>query len=470
MSDCLQPQNRYTALIVEDDPAIALLTEALVEEHGYDVTICSDAERAWENFVENQPHLLLIDWMLPGMNGVEFCEKLKATERGKYLTILMITGKNDPEDMAKAVNAGVNFFMAKPIKKEILDVWLSSASKHIDDCLRREVDDLALISQKQALEDFNDQLEDSIGRANQMAAEAERAYIEISQIFKTVAGGILLIDTDFNLLRCNDSFLEMANVSWEESQSCKCYEVFRSSLCNTEKCPLQRIKKEPQRIEGEIERVQANGESLFYHIVTTPFKGLAGDLIGIVEHISDVTDRVKAEQALKQSELRYKKLSIIDELTQLYNKRYFNNELPLEVERARRYKHPLSLLLLDIDNFKHHNDTYGHADGDKVLERLGKVVVSALRVNDVPCRYGGEEFTIILPDTSGENALVVAERIRENFAAEGFYPNPGEKVQKTVSVGVTQYVAGEEAESLLERADGNMYQAKQSGKNKCVFK
>jgi len=470
VSDCPRQENGYTALIIEDDPAIALLLEALVEEHGYGVTICPDAESGWAHFEKNQVHLLLVDWMLPGMNGVDFCEKIKATDRGKYLTILMSSVKSDPEDMAKAVNAGVNFFMVKPIKKEILDVWLSAASKHIDDCLKREADDLAFIFQKQALEDYNEQLEEAIGRANQMAVDAERAYIEVNQIFKTVAGGILFIDTDFNLIRCNDSFLEMANASWEEAQSCKCYDVFRSSLCDTENCPLQRIKKNPRRIEGEIERAKGDGESSFYHLITTPFKGLDGDLIGIVEHITDVTARVKAERALIESERRYKELSIIDELTQLYNKRYFNNELPLEVERARRYQHPLSLLLMDIDNFKHHNDTYGHADGDKVLERLGRVVVSALRVNDVPCRYGGEEFTVILPDTCGENAMVVAERIRENFAAEIFCPNPEEEVRKTVSIGVTQYIPGEEEESFLARADGNMYQAKQSGKNRSVLK
>jgi len=162
-------------------------------------------------------------------------------------------------------------------------------------------------------------------------------------------------------------------------------------------------------------------------------------------------------------------LSTVDELTGLFNKRYFNKHMALEVERAKRHRHSLCLLLFDIDNFKHHNDTYGHADGDLVLARLGKVIAGAVRINDIPCRYGGEEFTIILPEINGDQAIVVAERIRARFAAEVFEPNPGERVSKTVSIGIAQYRLGENGQSLLERADHNMYQAKQTGKDRVVF-
>jgi two-component system cell cycle response regulator len=233
---------------------------------------------------------------------------------------------------------------------------------------------------------------------------------------------------------------------------------------------VQRIKKGEKRIESEIEKQGPNGKTVYYSIISTPFKGPSGDLIGIVEHITDITERVKAEKALAESEHRYKELSLVDELTRLFNKRYFNTQLQLEVERASRHGQPLSLLLLDIDNFKHHNDTYGHADGDRVLARLGQVIAESLRVNDVPCRYGGEEFTIILPVTSGEQATVVAERIRTRFAGEIFQPNPQETVRKTISIGVTQYQAGESGQSLVERADQNMYEAKQNGKNQYVLK
>lgn len=459
-----------TALIVEDDQAVCDLLRRIVESQGYTVVVSPTAASAKAAFAASFPHLVLMDWMLPDMDGLELSKTFRASERGKYLTILMISGKDSPEDIATAIAAGVNYFMAKPVERRVLDIWLSAAAQQVRDCLQREEDDLALAAMQKELVDNNLQLEEALSRANALAMEAEQAYIEINQIFKTVAGGIILVDKHCNLLRCNDSFLKMAGVTREKSQNRKCYEIFHSCICETEACPLQQIKKGEKRVEREIERVGRNGQNVHYSIVSTPFKGPSGDLIGIVEHIIDITERVKAEKSLAESERRYKELSLVDELTKLFNKRYFNTHLQLEVERANRHGHPLSLLLLDIDNFKHHNDTYGHADGDRVLARLGQVIAESLRVNDVPCRYGGEEFTIILPETSGEQATVVAERVRARFAGEIFQPTPQDTVRKTVSIGVTQYRAGESGQSLLERADQNMYEAKQRGKNQYVLK
>ncbi|MHB1378954.1 MAG: GGDEF domain-containing response regulator [Desulfurivibrionaceae bacterium] len=470
MTECAAVNTGLTALIVEDDQAVCDLLRRIVESQGYTVVVSPTAASAKDAFAAAFPHLVLMDWMLPDMDGLELSKAFRASERGKYLTILMISGKDSPEDIATAIAAGVNYFMAKPVERKVLDIWLSAASQQVRDCLQREKDDQALTKVQEELEDNNLQLEEALSRANAMAMEAEQAYIEINQIFKTVAGGIILVDTHCNLLRCNDSFLKMAGVKREKVHNQKCYEIFHSCLCNTEDCPLQRIKKGEKRIESEIEREGLNGKAAYFSIISTPFKGPSRDLIGVVEHITDITERVKAERALVESERRYKELSLVDELTRLFNKRYFNTQLQLEVERANRHGHSLSLLLLDIDNFKHHNDTYGHADGDRVLARLGQVIAESLRVNDVPCRYGGEEFTIILPETSGEQATVVAERVRTRFAGEIFQPIPKETVRKTVSIGVTQYRAGESGQSLLERADQNMYEAKQGGKNRYVLK
>ena len=470
MTECAQGNAGLTALIVEDDHAVCDILQRIVESLGYATVVCNTGASALAAFTAVSPHLVLMDWMLPDMDGLELSRTFCTSERGKYLTILMISGKDSPEDVATAISAGVHYFMAKPVERKVLNIWLSAASKHVQDCLQRERADLALAKIKEDLEDNNLQLEEALSRANAMAMEAEQAYIEINQIFKTVAGGILLVDKHCNLLRCNDSFLKMAGVKREKIHDQKCYEIFHSCLCNTEQCPLQRIRKGEKRIESEIEKEGLDGKTAYYSIISTPFKGPSGDLIGVVEHITDITERVKAEKALAESERRYKELSLVDELTRLFNKRYFNTQLQLEVERASRHGQPLSLLLLDIDNFKHHNDTYGHADGDRVLARLGQVIAESLRVNDVPCRYGGEEFTIILPVTNGEQATVVAERIRTRFAGEIFQPTPQETVRKTISIGVTQYRAGESGQSLLERADQNMYEAKQGGKNRYILK
>jgi diguanylate cyclase (GGDEF)-like protein len=190
-----------------------------------------------------------------------------------------------------------------------------------------------------------------------------------------------------------------------------------------------------------------------------------GTLIGAVETLEDITDRKRAEEALIESEQRFKRLSITDSLTRLYNSRQFYQQLRSEIERANRYNHPLSILLLDIDNFKDFNDTHGHLEGDSVLIRLGEVIRRCLRKTDSAYRFGGEEFTVILPETKGDAAVILAERIRSEFEQETFHPRDSDIINKTVSVGVTQYILGEELTTFLKRVDKSMYTAKSQGKN-----
>lgn len=185
--------------------------------------------------------------------------------------------------------------------------------------------------------------------------------------------------------------------------------------------------------------------------------------------------RVLRERLLNQERLQMldelKKLSITDGLTQLYNSRHFYSQLNGEIERFNRYGQKLSLLLLDIDDFKKYNDTYGHLEGDKILVRIGQIIRACLRKMDSAYRYGGEEFTIILPGTPGEEARTVAERLRTAVAAECF-SHPGEsRVQITISVGVTQYCREESVASFVQRADQAMYQSKQAGRNRvsCIL-
>ena len=159
-------------------------------------------------------------------------------------------------------------------------------------------------------------------------------------------------------------------------------------------------------------------------------------------------------------------LAITDGLTKLFNSRHFYNQLESEVGRSRRYQHPLALLLLDIDFFKHYNDSYGHLEGDKVLVHLGKVIQGSLRSMDSAYRYGGEEFTILLPETSGEEALIVAERLRAAVEGHTFAPTADDEASITVSIGVTEYVPDEETTAFVQRADQALYQSKGAGRNR----
>jgi diguanylate cyclase (GGDEF)-like protein len=150
----------------------------------------------------------------------------------------------------------------------------------------------------------------------------------------------------------------------------------------------------------------------------------------------------------------------------LYNSRHFFDQIRNEVERANRYDSPLSLILLDIDNFKGYNDTYGHPEGDRVLAALAGAMKGNLRHIDTAYRYGGEEFTVLLPETTSENAMIVAERIRKSFEKTVLTPLPGTEVTMTISVGVGQYIPDESKSAFLERVDKAMYRAKELGKNR----
>jgi diguanylate cyclase (GGDEF)-like protein/PAS domain S-box-containing protein len=180
----------------------------------------------------------------------------------------------------------------------------------------------------------------------------------------------------------------------------------------------------------------------------------------------DITERKRAEEALMESENRYRELSILDDLTQLYNSRHFYNQLRMEIDRASRYHQPLTLLLLDIDNFKLFNDAYGHLEGDQVLSRLGQVLKKQLRQSDSAYRYGGEEFIILLPMTTSKDAAVAAERIRTDFKEENFSPITGKDVHMTVSIGMGQYQSQEDMKTFVARVDQLMYQAKKNGKDR----
>lgn len=174
--------------------------------------------------------------------------------------------------------------------------------------------------------------------------------------------------------------------------------------------------------------------------------------------------------ALEENQRCLRDLSVRDQLTGLYNHREFFRLLGEELARSLRYGHQVSLLMLDIDYFKRVNDTYGHLAGDQVLRRLPELIRGQLRINDLPCRYGGEEFGVILPETGTEQALEVAERVRSEIARIPIDLPDGGSLRVTVSVGIATFPgAGKSEESLLSAADLALYQAKRSGRNRiCV--
>jgi diguanylate cyclase (GGDEF)-like protein len=208
-----------------------------------------------------------------------------------------------------------------------------------------------------------------------------------------------------------------------------------------------------------------SGRWLFF--TAAPIRNSSGRVIGAIETLQDVTERRRAEEALRESEERYRRLSLTDSLTGLFNSRYLHQVLLEELERSQRYERPLSLLVLDCDNFKKINDTFGHLEGDKVLQSLAGVINHCLRRTDSAYRYGGEEFVVVLPETAGPAARVLADRLRAMFAAQEVVAADGQVIRCTVSIGVAECGPSEFKESLIRRADEASYEAKRLGKN-CV--
>ncbi|MFH1060834.1 MAG: diguanylate cyclase [Pseudomonadota bacterium] len=217
-------------------------------------------------------------------------------------------------------------------------------------------------------------------------------------------------------------------------------------------------------LEAETFFPNLNGQPRHLYFLAAPVKDDQGRVVRAVETLVDLTEKRRLEDELVR-------LSITDELTGLYNQRFFYATLSREIEAAKRYGQSLCLLMLDLDRFKLFNDTYGHIEGDRVLKACGQDLRNQVRTTDLACRYGGEEFVVLLPRTFLEEACRVSERVRLGAKALVFNPTPpggGHPVSAgiTVSVGVAEYRSGLSAEDLVRRADQALYTAKGAGRDR----
>ena len=199
--------------------------------------------------------------------------------------------------------------------------------------------------------------------------------------------------------------------------------------------------------------------------------GVAAEAILLSMALTDRFRRIEIEKKrLEKIQAHYKELSLTDALTGLHNKRFLMNELNIAVSRAVETGEPLSIILLDIDDFKTINDSFGHSLGDEILTTLAHSTRSCTRESDSICRFGGDELVIIMPGNIGQGAYQVAERIRLKFALENQREIEDVEMKATVSLGVVSFNGKESAEALLSRADSAMYEAKHLGKNRSVLR
>ena len=207
--------------------------------------------------------------------------------------------------------------------------------------------------------------------------------------------------------------------------------------------------------ESHYAKVQLNGKEYIFLVKATEISNAYGD-----QYVSVLMTDITEEEHYK-SQLEH--LIIHDELTGVYNRHYFNRTLEQEIKRHQRYQSPFSMAFMDIDHFKMINDTYGHDVGDAVLVSLAKNISSLLRSTDVFCRVGGEEFVIMMPETSLENALIISERIRSTVEGISSKDVP-EKI--TISMGLVELNSWDNVQSFYKRADEALYKAKENGRNR----
>jgi diguanylate cyclase (GGDEF)-like protein/PAS domain S-box-containing protein len=302
--------------------------------------------------------------------------------------------------------------------------------------------------------------------------EAIRQSEESRSLLLHAAGeGILGVDTAGRVTFINPAALRMLGFAAEEMLGQSVHGLIHHSHADgsrypMEECPMYAsyTRAAENHVIGEV-LWRKDGSSFPVEYSSTPI-AKDGKVTGAVVTFQDITERKRIEEALRDSEKRYRELSIVDDLTQLYNSRHFYFQLKIELDRSNRYEQPLTLLLLDLDNFKSFNDAYGHVEGDQVLRRLGQVIKKCMRETDFAYRYGGEEFTILLPMTTTPEGAVTAERIRTEFRKEIFSPAPGKEVHMTLSIGLAQYKPQEEIKPFVHRVDQLMYKAKKNGKDR----
>jgi diguanylate cyclase (GGDEF)-like protein len=449
-------------LIVEDSRDQQKLLKHHLKKGGItDVILAESAKEAFEYLGLNDPDhprkvdLILMDILLPGTNGIEACRLIKAAEHLRDIPIIMVTGMSDLKHLESAFASGAMDYIVKPTKKLELLARVRSSLKLKHEMDMRKAHELELtleIEERRRAEEALSKRVKELNCLYGISELVEKPGISLEEILQRIVD---LIPTAWQYpeITC-----VRAIVDGHEFRT----ENFREIIWKQTSDIIVQGGRIGTLEVSYLEEKQESDEG--------PFQKEERKLINaIAERMGKIVEHQRRGEALQQSEKRHRELSITDDLTKLYNSRHFFSQLKAEIERVTRYNRPVSLLLLDIDNFKHYNDRYGHLEGDKVLAKLGEVLLESLRKTDSVYRYGGEEFTVILPETGGKEAINVAERIRKQLETETFCPTSDKAVHVTASIGVAQYIFEEEFSAFVKRADNAMYIAKRKGKNRVFF-
>jgi len=421
----LSALRKPTILIVDDAPDnVALLHEVMLGQ-GYQTFVATSGEHALDIAQRVQPDLILLDVVMPGMDGLEACRRLKAHPATARIPVIFMSARGETEDIVAGFDIGAADYIPKPLRMEEV-------------CAR-----------------VRTQLRLS-GSARDGDAQKEQAE-RLRMIVDSMEQGLLIVERSGRIQYANPACDRYLGYAPDELAGRSLAEL----LANTESYPDGGTAMEAiGHGTREVRIRHRDGGLRAMDLTMTPMHAADGLFVALLH---DITRHKQSEDALQRA-------AMLDPLTKIANRRHFDAFMEKEWQRAIRNAQPLSLVVLDVDHFKLYNDTLGHAAGDACLQKVAQALQAhALRPTDLAARYGGEEFVLLFAETPIDAAARLAEAIRA--AVEGLkLPNPRSPTSPwlTVSVGVAAIVPTQldDIDQLFVYADRAMYAAKGAGRNR----
>ncbi len=448
-------------LVVDDVPANVKLLEARLSAEYFDVVTASCGTEALAICERGECDIVLLDVMMPDMDGFEVCRRLKANPVTHFVPVVMVTALDSPADRVRGLEAGADDFLTKPVSDIVLIARVRSLTrlKMMTDELRmRAITSLEIGIQRPERDAVADQ-----GKGGRILLVDDRpsSYERLAPLLATEHH----VDVETNPA---DALFHAAEGNYDlliVSLSLDNFDGLR--LCSQARS-LERTRHMPILAISDAD----NNVRL-----------LRGLEIGVNDYLLRPVDKneLLARARTQIRKRRYTdqlrdnvqnsiEAAITDALTGLYNRRYMESHLATLAEQASARAKPLALMMIDIDYFKSINDGYGHDAGDDVLREFAVRIRKSIRGIDLACRYGGEEFVVVMPETDLGVAGMVAERIRRAIASNPFSVNSGNsRLDVTISIGLaTLDTKGELIADVLKRADQALYRAKRDGRNRVV--
>jgi len=302
-------------------------------------------------------------------------------------------------------------------------------------------------------------------REREQAVRSSERFL--STIFDSIRDPFCIIDRNYTIVRANAAYAQLKNRTVEDLIDRTCFQVLqdRNEVCDG--CVIRKTLQSSDPCAKEKKVTLSNGETTWLEIYTYPLLDESSELTHVIEYTRDVTDRKKSEEDRRRLIERLEYLSKVDGLTGLLNRRALAEQLEYETDRAKRYGSELSIILCDLDNLKEINDTYGHLAGDTTLQLVSAALRNSLRNADIAGRYGGDEFLVIVPQTSVGGASSIAEKIKNAVAMTEVRIDDHIRVPISVSIGVASLkTPSETMDNFVSRVDAALYSSKNSGRNR----